>query len=526
MDTATRRNRLRRAILETLERRELMAFDLVKAAFAPNTSAEYRAAWNAQNNLYEGTSTSSASGSSDEGTILPFNLSSFRWTNPTGGVSPAPGDPATISWSIVPDGTLNSRDGLNSNLISFMDSIYGGGTGPVANRPWFSLFSRAYDRWAQETGLTFVYEAADDGLPYGASNNRGVTGVRGDVRIGGNRIDGDFGTLAYAFLPSNGGNSGFDGDMVIDTTDRFYRDNANAPTGENRALLNTLMHETGHSIGLGHVVPVDGTKLMEPNVSLNFFGPQHDDILGGHALYGDDKERNSTTATATDLGDLANGTTVISNVSVTNSSDIDWYKLRIPAAGRITINASPVGQTYVVGPDPGPTATVNTLLNSDLNLQLVAVDGTVLASVNNGGVGLNETITNLQLPSGGQYFIRVAGLGANPQLYNLSVTLAGIVTSTATVTGPRLLSGAPNSGEIFNFNQVNVLNASPTELVLRFDGSSDLNLSTLARGIRVTRAGRDGLFGQANDRVIVPGFLGFGDNSRIVVLRFAETLPD
>ncbi len=44
MDAAARRNRLRRAILETLERRELMAGD-VCAVFAPNTTAEYREAW-------------------------------------------------------------------------------------------------------------------------------------------------------------------------------------------------------------------------------------------------------------------------------------------------------------------------------------------------------------------------------------------------------------------------------------------------------------------------------------------------
>ncbi len=28
------------------------------------------------------------------------------------------------------------------------------------------------------------------------------------------------------------------------------------------------------------------------------------------------------------------------------------------------------------------------------------------------------------------------------------------------------------------------------------------------------------------DRIIVPGYIGFGDNTSIVVLRFAETLPD
>lgn len=92
--------------------------------------------------------------------------------------------------------------------------------------------------------------------------------------------------------------------------------------------------------------------------------------------------------------------------------------------------------------------------------------------------------------------------------------------------GPRLLSVAPNSGNIFTFNDVNQLFEGPTELVFRFDGSSDLNPATLAGGIRVTRAGGDGVFGDGNDRVINPGYLGFGDNNRIVILRFASTLVD
>ncbi|MEZ6150590.1 MAG: Ig-like domain-containing protein [Pirellulaceae bacterium] len=92
--------------------------------------------------------------------------------------------------------------------------------------------------------------------------------------------------------------------------------------------------------------------------------------------------------------------------------------------------------------------------------------------------------------------------------------------------GPRLLSVAPNSGDIFTFNNTNRLSEAPTELVFRFDGSSDLDAATLADGIRVTRAGGDGAFGDANDTTLVPGYLGFGDNNRVVVLRFASALQD
>ena len=92
--------------------------------------------------------------------------------------------------------------------------------------------------------------------------------------------------------------------------------------------------------------------------------------------------------------------------------------------------------------------------------------------------------------------------------------------------GPRLLSVAPNSGNIFSFNNVNTITEAPTELVFRFDGSNGLNLATVANGIKLIRAGRDGAFGDANDQTITPGFLGFGDNNRIVVMRFATTLPD
>ncbi len=92
--------------------------------------------------------------------------------------------------------------------------------------------------------------------------------------------------------------------------------------------------------------------------------------------------------------------------------------------------------------------------------------------------------------------------------------------------GPRLLSIAPNSGNIFSFNNVNTLTEAPTELVFRFDGSSGIDPATIAGGFKLIRANRDGSFTDGNEQIITPGYLQFGDNNRIVVMRFATTLPD
>ncbi|GAA4448800.1 tandem-95 repeat protein [Novipirellula rosea] len=97
----------------------------------------------------------------------------------------------------------------------------------------------------------------------------------------------------------------------------------------------------------------------------------------------------------------------------------------------------------------------------------------------------------------------------------------------ASDTSPELIALAANSGELFDLEDNNVLKASPTELTFRFDGGQRLDPNTLS-SIRFTAAGGDGSFSEGNEVSIVPGYLGFEDESgtRIVVARFAETLPD
>jgi hypothetical protein len=91
--------------------------------------------------------------------------------------------------------------------------------------------------------------------------------------------------------------------------------------------------------------------------------------------------------------------------------------------------------------------------------------------------------------------------------------------------GPQLIGVAANSGENFRLSQSNVLRESPTQLTFRFDGSQQIDPATLA-AITIERSGGDGSFNEGNEVAITPGFLGFGDSQRIVLARFAETLPD
>ena len=123
------------------------------------------------------------------------------WLSTASGPRTGNGAPATITWSIVPDGTNVTRDtGIGtapSNLIAFMNNNFGGNAvqPDLTQQPWFQLFEESFDRWAQLGGVTYVYEPHDDGVLHPSAS--GVLGVRGDIRIGGFNIDGASNTLAF-----------------------------------------------------------------------------------------------------------------------------------------------------------------------------------------------------------------------------------------------------------------------------------------------------------------------------------------
>ncbi len=317
-----------------------------------------------------------------------------RWgSTATNASTGSTGDPITLTWSIVPDGT--TIDGGVSTLNAVFDANFAGG-----HATWVARIAAALDRWDVRTGINYIQEV-DDGAVHPA--NDGVLGVRGDVRIGGRIIDGSSAVLAYNFYPGSGG------DMVLDTGDSTFYANA----GLNyRNLFNVTAHEHGHGMGLAHVDPINTTKLMEANFSGSFLGPQDDDTRGGQNNYGDTRENNDDSTSASVLGSVVDSLRTI-QLSLDRGGDIDWYQFTIGVPESVTIYVDPIGSTYLTGPEGGATASVSTDSILDLQFQLYDSTGTVLLATQSAvGLGATEVLSGFLLATPNEYLIRVLRNGA------------------------------------------------------------------------------------------------------------------
>ncbi len=363
-----------------------------------------------------------------------------RWTGNTA-LSQAQGfsqgDPLHLTWGIVNDG-LNIPGGSQgageasspSNLRARLLGIYG------SEAAYMAHFQSVFDRWASISGLEYSQETTDDGAAFVTS--AGVAGTRADVRIGGHRIDGNSGILAYNFFPNFS-------DMVIDTDDTFFDNTSN----NSRRLRNVVSHEHGHGIGMDHVNSSTDRFLMEPSINTSFDGPQHHDILMAHRGYGDVNEKsnsqqgNDTAALATGLGLIADGssvsvgqdgdnTTVADTdtdfFSIDDESDTDFWSFEVASASLVDVNLDALGYTYNMS-----SGNFDTTARSDLRLTVFDTDGTTsLGSADLTGLGGNEQLTGLQANSAGTYFVRIQGsdngdsIDVDTQFYGLTVSVAAI----------------------------------------------------------------------------------------------------
>src|SRR5262249_29245228 len=133
----------------------------------------------------------------------------------------------------IPDST--------SALFANLDARFGG------NRElWMNLVDSVFRRYSALTGVKFD-RCPDDGAPH-PSGAQGVPGVRGDIRIALRPVDGPGRTLAYAAYH-----------VTLDEAEDW----GSFAFAYNK-LRNVLSHEVGHALGLGHVCPVNETRLMEP----------------------------------------------------------------------------------------------------------------------------------------------------------------------------------------------------------------------------------------------------------------------
>jgi hypothetical protein len=362
-----------------------------------------------------------------------------RWTNTASGATGPAGSAMTLTWSFVPDDTTIPDVG-QSDLIAALDDRLGSGPGgpDLTLRPWFAYFEGAFDRWSRLSGVTYLYEPNDDGLPHG--NFPGALGVRGDVRIGGTFIDGGGTVLGYNFMPNNG-------DMVLDSSEQLLYTDADQ---NHLRLRNLVMHEHGHGLGFAHVGSVDSNFLLERFIDLTIDGPQIDDIRGLHRAYGDvlektnDGEGNDRAQNATPLGVLPHNSVVtvgadggpdttveaddVDFVSIDNSNDFDYFSFAIAGPALLDLILMPVGPTYLEGLPGGAQYPIDASSISDLSLALFDTDGiSILDIEDSGGLGEPEKILRWELTEPGEYFVRARGTQDDVQLYRLEILATYVV---------------------------------------------------------------------------------------------------
>jgi hypothetical protein len=183
---------------------------------------------------------------------------------------PAPGG---ATWSIMATG-LSDASGLDPHGGASTSDISSLGFSQVTIE---SIIGNAMDTWAAVSGFTNLGQAADGNVGFGALEANG--GHLGDIRFGAINIDGPFNVLAHAYQPGTesifGAGGAITGDMHIDSSEDWVG---------SFDLATVILHELGHSLGLGHSGDINSIMLPAysgVNVTLGA-----DDIAGIQSIYG------------------------------------------------------------------------------------------------------------------------------------------------------------------------------------------------------------------------------------------------
>lgn len=365
-----------------------------------------------------------------------FYSDSQVWTGSAGIGPPGLAVRAELTYSFPPDGTQwglsvvlpTQPNQLNARLTTAFGSLDKG-------REYIRAGLAA---WRRSAGITYT-EVADDGSAQSNSTTRDPG--RGDIRIGGyNFAASPNGTLAYNAFPTNiGVSSAGGGDMVLNTS-YFLPSNFINATADYVYLRNTVAHEHGHGLGYLHSVPCNGTKIMEPTITMTPRPLMLDEIRAAGRNYGDRYAGNHALSNAVDLGNLTTPSVrsvilreLSTNVSNLNLTDEDFFKFTIDTPQTVVVSIDPTGDIANQGQQSGTgctgtTNSINSLACGNLNLQVLSSAGALLATAPAQPIGSGESVTLNNL-SPGTYVVFIknssseatAGPNQYVQTYDLTI---------------------------------------------------------------------------------------------------------
>lgn len=250
---------------------------------------------------------------------VDYVLSGYKWANPS-----------RITYSIAPDG-VTWVSGKNT-LDSAFDAKFGAGV-------WEREIARALATWqaAANINVVPVGDGPYNSNAYGASQGDARFG---DIRIGGVAM-GEEKILAQTYYPPPQGSSA-GGDVEINLS-------MNYGIGRNYDLYSIILHETGHSLGLGH--PTSTSDVMRAVYGGVVDGLDDGDLVGIRAIYGargvDVYEAQGFGKTASLPIDITNSLATSSSFTAAGASldsigEVQWFSFAAPsyAGGSWTVTAS------------------------------------------------------------------------------------------------------------------------------------------------------------------------------------------
>ena len=189
------------------------------------------------------------------------------------------------SWSIMGAGHTDASGADSSHGANTSELITGLNVSGFGASDYEGMVDAVLNVWADASGFTNLGQVADRGVSAGASESIG--GHLGDIRLAAWEIA-EANVLAHAYQPGSeaifGTGGTIAGDVHVDVNRTWSDDPTDTNADADVDLMTVLLHELGHSLGLGH--STTSGSVMEAVYGGARRELTADDLAGIHYIYG------------------------------------------------------------------------------------------------------------------------------------------------------------------------------------------------------------------------------------------------